>query len=92
MHEYSIKDITAYFNAQRAQFQSQLQQIRRDLQQSLLLDVTTKKSSILQQQQQLNQIITDMNFINDKFLSLIYEDKSQQRERFKKYFLALITI
>ncbi|KAL3865632.1 hypothetical protein ACJMK2_043003 [Sinanodonta woodiana] len=40
-YEYSIKDITAFFNAQRAQFQSQLQQIRRDLQQSLILDITS---------------------------------------------------
>ncbi|KAL3858518.1 hypothetical protein ACJMK2_013103 [Sinanodonta woodiana] len=85
-YEYSIRDITACFNNQCEQFRTQLQQLRRYLQQSLILDVTTRRSSILQQQQLLNQIIADMNFINDKFLSLIYEDKSPQKDKFNKLF------
>ncbi|KAL3858570.1 hypothetical protein ACJMK2_008846 [Sinanodonta woodiana] len=89
-HEYSIKDITAYFNNQREIFQSRLNQLRNTFQQGLSATLiptrTTNRISVLQQQRELNQIIADMNYTNDKFLSLVYEDKSPAREKFKRVF------
>ena len=78
IYEYSIKNITEYFNNQRVQFLTRLQQLQETFQRSLRLDMAMRKSSILQQQRQLNQIIVDMNFVNDRFLTLIYEDISPQ--------------
>ena len=83
----SIDRIRNYFDERKRQFQDKLSLLRETLQRSLLLDMTSTKSSILQQQRELNQIIDDVNFVNDKFLSLIDSGKSANaREKFQKIF------